>query len=214
MTPRRAVLFDYGGVLTRPIAASFAAFEREHEIDAGRSFELLVAASRASGGGPIGALERGEMTVAHFDAALRTMLIDAGYAPPPEGSLLDGLFAGMTPHGRLWEVAARARAAGVPTGLLSNSWGTEMYPWDRIDAHFDVAVVSGQVGLRKPDPAIYELALERIGVRAEDCAFVDDLERNVEVARGLGMCGVHHVGDDVATADALAAFLGVELALG
>jgi putative hydrolase of the HAD superfamily len=213
MTARRAVLFDYGGVLTRPIAASFAAFEREHRITAGRSFELLVAASRSPGGGPIGALERGEMTVERFDATLRTMLADAGYTPPPEGSLLHGLFAGMTPAGRLWDVAARARAAGVTTGLLSNSWGTAMYPWERIEAHFDVAVVSGQVGLRKPDPAIYELALERVGVPPEHCAFVDDLDRNVEVARELGMYGVHHVGDDAATADALTAFLEVDLAL-
>jgi epoxide hydrolase-like predicted phosphatase len=210
---RRAVLFDYGGVLTRPIGPSFAAFERDHGIDPGRSFELLVAASRTTGGGPIGALERGEMTVERFDATLRTMLADAGYAPPPEGSLLDGLFAGMTPHGQLWEVAAQARSAGITTGLLSNSWGTSMYPWDRIEAHFDVAVVSGQVGLRKPDPAIYRLAMDRVGVEPSACAFVDDLERNVEVARELGMCGIHHVGDDAATALALAAFLGVDIAL-
>jgi epoxide hydrolase-like predicted phosphatase len=210
---RRAVFFDYGGVLTRPVASSFAAFEREHRIDPGRSFELLVAASRSRGGGPIGALERGEMTVESFDAALRSMLADAGYPPPPDGSLLAGLFAGMTPHGQLWGVAAQARAAGVTTALLSNSWGTAMYPWDRIDAHFDVAVVSGQVGLRKPDAAIYRLAMERVGVPPGDCAFVDDLERNVEVARDLGMYGIHHVGDDAATSATLGAFLGLEFTL-
>lgn len=214
MTPRQAVFFDYGGVLTGPIASSFAAFEREHGIDSGRSFELLVAASRSSGGGPIGALERGEMTVERFDATLRTMLADAGYTPPPEGSLLDGLFAGMAPAGRLWEVAAQARAAGVVTGLLSNSWGTEMYPWDRIERHFDVAVVSGQVGLRKPDPAIYRLAMERAGIVPSACAFVDDLERNVEVARELGMHGIHHVGDDLATSQSVAAFLHLDIAFG
>lgn len=211
MTPRRAVLFDYGGVLTRPVAPSFAAFERQHGIDPGRCFELLVAASRVGAdGGPIGALERGEMSVEAFDATLRTMLGDAGYPPPPEGSLLEGLFAGMTPDGGLWAVAAQARAAGITTGLLSNSWGTAMYPWERLAAHFDVTIVSGRVGLRKPDVAIYHLALERAGVDPSACAFVDDLERNVEVACQLGMFGVHHAGDDAATTAELGRFLGME----
>jgi epoxide hydrolase-like predicted phosphatase len=211
VTADRGLLFDYGGVLTGPVGPSFAVHERELGIRPGRSFELLVEASRTPGGGPIGALERGELSVEEFDALLLGLLRDDGHELEPEGSLLGGLFAAMQPDGRLWEVAAAARDAGVRTGLLSNSWGTGFYPWDRLDEHFDVTVISGQVGLRKPDPAIYELAVERLGVAPDACAFVDDLERNVEVARELGMFGVWHTGDDAATAAALAGFLEVDL---
>lgn len=211
MTTGKGVLFDYGGVLTGPVGPSFAVHERELGIRPGRSFELLVEASRTEGGGPIGALERGELSVDAFDELLLGLLREDGHELEPEGSLLGGLFAAMQPDGALWDVAASARGAGVRTGLLSNSWGTGFYPWDRLEDHFDVTVISGEVGLRKPDPAIYELAVERLGVPPHACAFVDDLERNVEVARELGMFGVWHTGDDEATAAALTGFLDVDL---
>lgn len=214
MTVRRGILFDYGGVLTRPVADSFTAFERANGIDPGSSYALLLAASRTPDGGPIAALERGEMSVAMVDELLTCMLAEAGYGIPARGSLLEGLFARMTPNGGLWSVAARARAAGVVTGLLSNSWGTSMYPWKLLENHFDLAVISGQVGLRKPDAAIYRLALERAGVEPSHCAFVDDREDNVDVARTLGMHGIVHDGDDVATAAALTGFLSIDLPVG
>lgn len=207
MSVTRALLVDYGGVLTSPVGASFAAYERELGIAPGRSFELLLAASQTVGGGPIGALERGEMSTADFDAVLRTLLADAGEHVPAEGSLLAGYFARMLPAGALWDLVAAARDRGVRTGLLSNSWGTDLYPRDRLASHFDVTVISGEVGLRKPDPAIYLLACERIGVPPQRCAFVDDLVRNVEAAVSLGMFGVVHAGDDAATTARVAAFL-------
>lgn len=209
----RGLLLDYGGVLTGPVSRSFEAFEQKQGIRPGETFALLVDASRTHGGGVIGALERGEMTVEDFDQVLTVLLTDAGHTTVPEGSVLGQLFAGMVPEGRMWDVARHVREAGARTGLLSNSWGTAAYPWDRLDAHFDVTVISGDVGLRKPDPAIYRLACERHGLAPERCAFVDDLERNVEVARDLGMFAVVHEGDAVATADALAGFLDVDLAL-
>lgn len=209
----RGLLLDYGGVLTGPVAGSFVAFERDHGIEPGGTFALLVEASRTTGGGMIGALERGEMTVDAFDRTLAELLAGAGYDPSPDGSLLERLFAGMVPTGGMWEVASRVRDAGGRTGLLSNSWGTATYPRDRLATHFDVTVISGEVGLRKPDPAIYLLACERLGLAPEACAFVDDLERNVEVARELGMHAVVHHGDAAATADALTDFLGVEFVL-
>jgi epoxide hydrolase-like predicted phosphatase len=204
---RRALLLDYGGVLTGPVHTSFARFERDLGIPPGRSFEVLVAASRTTGGGVIGALERGEMTLEAFDAFLRGLLQDAGHALDPGIELLAGMFAAMEPAGTLWELVATVRERGVRTGLLSNSWGYGLYPFDRLEQLFDDLVLSGQVGLRKPDPAIYRLAADRLGVALEACVFVDDLERNVEVATELGMVGVHHRGDDEATCSAVLAAL-------
>ncbi len=208
---RRALLLDYGGVLTGPVHRSFARFEHELGIPPGRSYEVLVAASRTTGGGAIGALERGEMTLEAFDAFLRGLLEDAGHPLAPGIELLSGMFAAMEPAGRLWDLAATVRERGVRTGLLSNSWGYGAYPFDRLEEHFDDLVLSGRVGLRKPDPAIYRLAADRLGIRLEACVFVDDLERNVEVATGLGMVGVHHRGDDDATRSAVLSALEIDL---
>ncbi len=207
----RALLLDYGGVLTAPIAGSFARFEEELGMPHGRSFMLLLGASQTSGGGPIGALERGELSVEGFDAELRHLLAEDGYEVPGDRSLLEGLLAAMEPFGRLWELPEAARRAGLRTGLLSNSWGMSAYPFDLLRASFDDLVISGEVGLRKPDPAIYRLAAERLAVAPEDCVFVDDLERNVEVARELGMIGIVHRGDDEATIAAFDRAVGLDL---
>lgn len=206
----RALLLDYGGVLTAPVERSFARFEEELGMPPGRSFALLVRASRTRGGGPIGALERGELSVEGFDAELRRLLADDGYEVPAERSLLDGLLAAMEPSGRLWELPAAARRAGVRTGLLSNSWGLSAYPFDLLRTHFDDLVISGEVGLRKPDPEIYRLAADRLSVEPSACVFVDDLERNVEVARELGMVGVIHRGDEEATLAAVSTAVGLD----
>jgi epoxide hydrolase-like predicted phosphatase len=209
---RQGLLLDYGGVLTAPVHLSFAAFEAEHGLEAGTTLRVLLEASRTRDGGIIGAIERGELDADDFDGRLRHLLTAAGHAAPP-GALLEGLFAGMRPAGGLWDVARQARAAGVRVGLLSNSWGLSAYPWDRLAASFDVRVISGEVGLRKPDPAIYELALDRLGVSADRTAFVDDLPGNVQVAQELGMFGVLHGVDDHATAAALGSFLHVDFEL-
>lgn len=205
----RALLLDYGGVLTGPVHRSFARFERRLGIPPGRTYEVLVAASRTAGGGVIGALERGEMTLEDFDVFLRGLLEEAGHPLAPGTELLAGMFAAMAPAGGLWELAASVRDRGVRTGLLSNSWGYSVYPFDRLERHFDDLVLSGHVGLRKPDPAIYRLAADRLGVALEACVFVDDLERNVEVAIELGMVGVHHSGDDEATRAAVLSALAL-----
>ncbi len=207
--PVKGLLLDYGGGLTPPVRGTFQAFESAHGIPDGHVIELLVNASRTADGGLIGTLERGEIELADFERQVAERLAAAGY-PVVVDRLLADLFGQLYPAGRLWDVARRARAAGVRTGLLSNSWGTSFYPQQRLAEHFDVQVISGQVGLRKPDPAIFHLACERLGVAAGDCVFVDDLPRNVEVARSLGMVAVWHDGDDPATAQAVADHLGVD----
>ncbi len=208
----RALLLDYGGVLTAPVQDAFARFEAALGVPPGDSFALLRTASRSRDGGIIGALERGEMDVATFDAHLHRLLTDAGYEVPEGTDLVEGMFAAMAPAGGLWALVDEVRRHGVRTGLLSNSWGTSAYPFERLARTFDTLVLSGEVGLRKPDPRIYELAMQRVGVPAQGCVFVDDLERNVAAATELGMHGVHHTGDDQATRAAVLAALELDVA--
>ena len=206
----RGLLVDYGGVLTTGVGRSFRAFERTHGMPRGSLLELLQAAYESEAEeSAIARFERGEMEVVDFEGALGRQLGSAGYRVPSEG-LVERLFGGTETDERMWELVARARSAGVRTGLLSNSWGPEGYLRDRFDDHFDAVVISGEVGLRKPGRAIFRLASERLGLEPDACAFVDDLERNVEVARELGMHGVVHR-DVATTAAALAAFLEVPL---
>lgn len=208
MSPR-ALLVDYGGVLTAPVADAFAAFETAQGLPSGAAFTSLADASRSPDGGVIGALERGELELAAFEAVLREQLLTAGFNVPEEVALLDGLLEAMQPAGRLWALVDTVRAAGVRTGLLSNSWGFSPYPMDALEARFDDIVLSGAVGLRKPDAAIYRLAAQRLGVALSDCVFVDDLAGNVRAATKLGMVAVHHTGDDEATSSAVIDALGI-----
>ena len=109
--------------------------------------------------------------------------------------LVDRMFGGMGLDHAMVDGVRAARAAGLRTGLLSNSWGDDRYAHDVIDELFDDQVISSEVGLRKPDPAIYALAAERLGLPAEACVFVDDLPGNLKPARALGMATVVHRGD-------------------
>ncbi len=84
----------------------------------------------------------------------------------PDG-LIDGLFAGVHPDAAMVQAVAKARAAGVRTALVSNSWGVHRYPHDLFDELFDGVVISGEEGIRKPSRRMYELGAERAGVQPE-----------------------------------------------
>ena len=104
-----------------------------------------------------------------------------------------------------------ARRAGVRTAMLSNSWGEDRYDRAQLEQLFDAWVISGEVGVRKPDAAIYSLAAERIGLPPQECVFVDDLPGNLKPARTLGMATVVHRGDAAETLDEVSGLLGVRL---
>jgi HAD superfamily hydrolase (TIGR01509 family) len=104
----------------------------------------------------------------------------------------------------------RARESGLRTALLSNSWGNS-YPRDGWEDMFDAVVISGEVGLRKPDRAIFDFTLARLEVTATETVFVDDLEPNVEAARSLGMTAILHTAYDE-TAARLEELFGIPLA--
>ncbi|MFL6098536.1 MAG: HAD family hydrolase [Actinomycetales bacterium] len=188
MTPVRALIVDYGGVLTVPIRDTFDAWLEVDGIEPD-SFGALLEEWRADPGNPMHGLETGTVTPDEFATYLvgRLRRTDGGTIAV-EG-LYDRMFAGMHVDPDAFVMLRAARSAGLKTALLSNSWHFA-YPWDELDPLLDVKVVSGEVGLRKPDPAIYGLAAERLGVPVSECAFVDDIEHNVQAADDLGMVAV------------------------
>jgi putative hydrolase of the HAD superfamily len=107
------------------------------------------------------------------------------------------------------ELVRRARARGVRTALLSNSWGNA-YPMDLWHEQFDVIVISGEVGMRKPERRIFEHTCGLLGLAPQECVFVDDMLHNVEAAFEVGMVGLRHV-DVGGTRSELERLLGVDL---
>ncbi len=110
--------------------------------------------------------------------------------------LVDRLFAGMRADEAMVDAVRAAKRAGVRTALVSNSWGAGRYDRDAFPELFDAVVISGEVGLNKPEPEIFLLAAERVGLAPEDCVFLDDLKENCAGAEAVGMTAVLHRGPD------------------
>jgi putative hydrolase of the HAD superfamily len=198
---QKALLVDFGGVLTTDIWSSFAAFCEQRGLDAGAAKQLFRDDPDALA--TLRGLETGEVEPAEFERRFAALL-----GTEPDG-LVEGLFAGLQPDQPMLEAVGRARDAGVPTGLISNSWVMDHYT-DEIRSLFDEVVISAEVGLHKPQPEIYLLAAERLGVRPEDCVFVDDLRENCAGAEAVGMTAVLHR-DAVETISRVEELLGVQL---
>ncbi|GAA5019799.1 HAD family phosphatase [Kitasatospora paranensis] len=199
--PVDAVVLDYGGVLTRPVRDSIAAWLETDGIEP-ESFSRTLKAwlSRdAEDGTPVHRLETGELTVAEFDTLLAAELRTVHGGPVDPGGLLARLFAGMRPDPAMFELAGELRDLGIRVALLSNSWGNA-YPRERIDALLDPVVISGEIGPRKPLAPIYRLTLDRLGLPAHRVLFVDDAEANVLGARAVGMQALRHTDADTTRA--------------
>jgi epoxide hydrolase-like predicted phosphatase len=124
--------------------------------------------------------------------------------------LIERLMGNSAPEPAMLDAVRRARAAGVRTGLISNSWGTSRYDRSQLAELFDGVVLSGEVGMRKPARAIYEMGARSIDLEPERCVFVDDLPFNLKPAQELGMATVHHTEVEETIAE-LERLLGVAL---
>jgi putative hydrolase of the HAD superfamily len=192
----RGVITDWGGVMTNPIIETVTAWLQTEGIDhvsyrtVMRSW-VTQAYDPAAGVNPICALETGECTEAEFEVQLARELIriDGGVVPP-EG-LLARMFAAGTHDEAMHDMIRAARRAGLRTGLLSNSWGS-FYPTHLFPELFDAVVISAEVRMRKPEPRIFQLATEQIGLRPQECVFIDDIEENIAAAQAIGLVGVLH----------------------
>lgn len=208
---RTGLLVDYGGVLTGSLGRAFARVEARAGLEEGALLRVVQDAYDGHDGGVVGRVERGEAEPGDLREALVGALGTGDVDTDPR-SVLEGLGDAFAPFGAFWDVVAQAHAAGVRTAMLSNSWGVDGYPRERLDAIFDTLVISGEVGLRKPDPAIFRLAADRLGLDVEACVFVDDLDRNVNAAAELGMHGVLYRHSELeAVVGELRAVLGVDL---
>jgi epoxide hydrolase-like predicted phosphatase len=200
---RDTLLVDFGGVLTTNVFDAFADFCRAEGLAPDTVRDRFMGDPEARD--LLAELETGRIGEAEFEPRFAQMLGLEGH----EG-LIDRLFAGMVPEPAMLDAVRAARAADVRTGLLSNSWGQERYDRATLGELFDVVVISGEVGMRKPTPEIYALAAERLDRDPERIVFVDDLPGNLKPARAIGMATVLHR-DAPTTLAELEELLGVSL---
>jgi putative hydrolase of the HAD superfamily len=211
----RGVITDWHGVLTPPLRSTIQAWLDADGID-WASYLTVVRdwVSQAYGPGgepnPIHALERGECSGPDFERMLAPLLLTRhGQGVTAEG-LLHRMFAAGLPVPAMYDMIRTLRAAGLRTALLSNSWGGAEYPRADFPGLFDLVVLSGEVGMRKPEPRIFRHAVQALGLDPAECVFVDDMEPNVVAARACGLTSVLHT-EPAATAQALQDLLGVPL---
>jgi putative hydrolase of the HAD superfamily len=200
---KRALLVDFGGVLTSNVFESFRAFCADEGLEEETVLDLFRSDPEALR--DLRKVETGEIDEEEFAVRIGKRL-----GVEDTHRLVDRMFAGLRPDAAMVDAVKRARAAGVKTGLLSNSMGAGRYDRSTFPELFDAVVISGEVGLHKPQPEIFALGAERLGVPAEECVFVDDLRENCQGAEAVGMTAVLHRGAE-STLPALERLLGVDL---
>jgi len=193
MSAIAAVVFDIGGVVQDSPLHAIARYERERGLPPNAINRVVVAAGEE---GAWARLERGELTVQSFcapfeaDCRARGVAIDGRV-------LMERISEASVPRPRMLEAIRRLRAAGLRVAALTNNWVAETPGATasetmkaRLTAHFDVFVESAVVGLRKPDPRIYALVCDKLGLPPARVAFLDDIGRNLKPARELGMATI------------------------
>ena len=187
----KAVISDFGGVLTSPLIEGFLAYQEESGLameDLGRA---MAAAAEADGEHPLFELEKGRISEREFGRRLEARL-DGRFDLEHLRTLY---FERLNPNRPMIDFMRELRGRGLRMALLTNNvreweplWRAKLPELDEI---FELVVDSAFVGMRKPDREIYELTLERLELTAPDCAFVDDIEPNCEAAAALGMRAIH-----------------------
>ena len=185
---------DFGGVLTSPLMDAFTGLQAGIDVPT-EAYGAAMAHSLAHDGvHPLFALERGELSEAEFVARLERGLAATLGRPVSLDGFATRLMGALHPNHELFDhFRALKRDNGLRLALCTNNvreWEPLWRAKLPIDEVFDVIVDSAFVGTRKPEPEIYAITLERLGLPARECAFLDDLEVNVQAAREAGMHGI------------------------
>ena len=179
-----AAIFDIGGVLTTSPVQSIRAFEKDSGLDDGALRPLF-----ADPEGAWSRFEKSELDAEGFVEAFETEAEGLGHRVDGRG-LLRAFFSGLTVRDEMVSVVHELRRRGLKLGCITNNVTREEDPAARplvLEDLFDVVIESSKVGLRKPDPRIYHLACEQLGVAPEEVVFLDDFGVNLKSARALGM---------------------------
>lgn len=213
MSELRGLLVDWGGVLTSGLSDALRLWADKDDLDYDTYFTAItdwIAATPVEAElNPIHSLERGLIAVPDFEQKLAAVLLRRDGRPVEAEGLIERMFAHFEHAPQMSALVRRARAKGFRTALVSNSWGNT-YPRDTWDGMFDTIVISGEVGLRKPEPEIYQLTCERLGLEPAECVFVDDMQPNVLGSRKVGMTAILHTSYDE-TRRELEALFGADL---
>jgi putative hydrolase of the HAD superfamily len=200
------VIFDLGGVVLGSPLHAIARFEREHGIPEGFVNRVVVES------GPSGAwarLERGELDLERFAPAFEADCERAGRRVPAR-PMMERISAASGPRPAMLLAVATIRRRGLQAAALTNNWSGEGDATRALRGHFDVFVESCTLGLRKPDPRIYEHTLAQLGVEAGASVFLDDIGSNLKTARALGIATIKVTDPEQALAE-LSALLGFPL---
>jgi putative hydrolase of the HAD superfamily len=211
MSEIRAVISDFGGVLTNPLSEAFAAMQRSSNISLEALGNAMARLAEEDGVHPLFELETGRLSEHDFLARLGAALSEDLARPVELHGFGEAYFAELRPNEPMLDHMRELRARGYRMALLTNNvreWQPLWRPVLPIDEIFEVLVDSGFVGMRKPDAEIYELTLQRLGLPAGACLFLDDTEVNCDAARELGMTAVHFRDTDQAVAETSAVLDG------
>jgi putative hydrolase of the HAD superfamily len=193
MSGTEAVISDFGGVLTSPLAGSFAVFEQTSGISLGQLGTAIAAFGARLGANPLFELETGRLSEPQFLESLAEQLSGQLGRPVDLDGFGERYFANLEPNEPMIAFMRELRRRGYRLAICTNNvreWEERWRAMLPVDEIFEVVVDSAFVGARKPEPRIYELTLERLGVSAEAALFIDDLEANCDGARAVGMRAV------------------------
>ncbi|GJL92274.1 HAD-IA family hydrolase [Hyphococcus sp.] len=213
----QAVIFDFGGVFTTSPVQHFAVFERENNLPEHFIGDVIKANHHTNAWARF---ERAEMTLEEFDEAFAAESKVAGFEI--RGVKLVELLSLHFNHNMI-EALARVKAAGYKTGCITNNLpkidskamlaaAEDQQIVENIHRNFDHIIESSKVGVRKPEPRIYEMMCEALCVDPDACIFLDDLGINLKPAQTMGMTTIKVPFGDVTPAiDELSAMLGITL---
>ena len=190
----RGAIFDLGGVMTEPLAAHRASIDDPVQLDLLRFFlaEFKDVYHLPTGAHDLHLLETGAISDDEFFDRMTARYVAEGGDPAVDARIAQRVVfgRGLAACGAMIDAVRQVKRAGYRTALLTNISRSGEALWRSlfaVDELFDVVVDSSQVGLRKPDPAIFRLTCDRLGLQPEQCLFVDDLRCNVDAAADLGM---------------------------